>query len=269
MARYVKGYDKDAGRKVVEQFRAATGQSRGAPNFLDFTYDIFKSEDGEYSARYYDPKNRLKNEDFKRPTGEIGPDGKPIVEDALRVAKLDVNGNPLIINGEVQYEYTVGYGQVSPDTARPAPLTVKPTSSTNFKRPYTVAAGWERYPRQGAAGDGALGTLTVLFRDGTLWNYYDVDRSFWIKFRGSISKGEYINRHSPSPELTTKYRNGPADVSQINEETRQLIYTEARASQYRYATKRSYTYTNKATGAKRKVGPGAVPRSAQNRRKKS
>lgn len=265
MARFFKGYDKDAGRRATEDFRRATGQQRGTPLFLDSPGDIRK---GTFESRYYNPKTGLKNEDFQRPTGEIGPDGKPITEDALRRVKRDVNDNPLVINGEIQYEYTTGYGQVSPDSARPAALTVRPTSSTNSRRPYTVAAGWERYPQQsGAAGDNK-GTLTVLFRDGTLWNYYDVDRSFWIKFRGSISKGEYINRNSPNPELTTNYSNGPADTSQVSEQTRALIYTEARATQYRYATKRSYTYTNKATGERRKVGPGAVPKGAQRRRKK-
>jgi hypothetical protein len=244
MARYFKGYDKDSGRRAIEEFRRATGQQRGTPSIVSLPFDIREEGDDDISLRYYNPKEA------------------PFLLDENGKQILDEKGQPL-------RDYKVAFDAVGPDNARPAALTVRPTSSTNFKRPYTVAAGWERYPQQSGAAADNLGTLTVLFRDGTLWNYYDVDRSFWIKFRSSISKGEYINKHAkPSPELTTNYRNGPADTSQVSEQTRQLIYTEARATQYRYATKRSYTYTNKATGERRKVGPGAVPKSAQRRRKK-
>jgi hypothetical protein len=231
MARYFKGYDDDARRRILEQYRKGTG-ARNLPKLTDLVYgdaDVDKqysrevrwNEDGELEPRYYRPKD---------------PD--EILED-------------------------FDFSNVSPDSARPAPLTVIPTTSTNFKRPYTVAAGWERYPKQSGARQDNLGTLTTLFRDGTLWNYYDVDYAFWIKFKQSISKGEFINKNSPNPELTLKYRHGPADTSQVSENTRALIYTVSRTAQYQFASKRKYTYTNKLTGERREVGPGAVKKSAK------
>lgn len=247
MARYFRGYDSDARRRILEQYRQGTG-ARNLPRLTDpifadergYSQEVKFGPDGELEARYYKPKNT-----------EDTPVRQPYL-----VYNSETGEN------EVEYD-AIGFDSVSPDNARPAALTVVPTSSTNYKRPYTVAAGWERYPRQSGAATDNKGTLTVLFRDGTLWNYYDVDRSFWIKFRTSISKGEYINRNSPSPELTRNYANGPADVTAVSEETRQIIYTVARSSQYTYATKRSYKYTNKIDGSTRRVAPGAVPRSAQ------
>lgn len=249
MARYFKGYDADARRRLLEQYRQGTG-TRNLPRLTDpifadeqgYSQELKYNAEGEIEARYYRPKN---------------------VEDTpVRQPYMGVN--PETGDEELQYN-AIDFDSVGPDNARPAALTVVPTSSTNYKRPYTVAAGWERYPRQSGAASDNLGTLTVLFRDGTLWNYYNVDRSFWVKFRTSISKGEFIAKDAPSPDLTRNYPNGPADASRVSEQNRQLIYTIARASQYRFATKRKYTYTNKLTNERRTVKPGAVPRSAQNK----
>jgi hypothetical protein len=245
MARYFKGYDDDARRRILEQYRKGAN-TRSLPSLTDsvfeddqgYNQELRYNSDGDLVAKYYNPKGA-------RPL--LDPQGQQVTND----------------NNEAQFDFQVDFQSVSPDSARPAKLTVVPTTSTNFKRPYTVAAGWERYPRQSGAGLDNLGTLTTLFRDGTLWNYYNVDRSFWIKFKDAISKGEYINKNSPNPQLTLNYINGPADTSQVSESTRALIYTVARTSQYRFASKRKYTYTNKLTGEKREVGPGAVKKSAK------
>lgn len=166
-------------------------------------------------------------------------------------------------NPKEDTDFRVDFDEITPDNARPAPLTVRPTATTNYKRPYTVAAGWERYPRQSGPASTNLGTLTTLFRDGTLWNYYDVDRSFWIKFKDSFSKGQFINKHATNPELTNSYRNGPADLSGVNQHTRDMIYAEARVAQYRYVSKRKFTYTDKATGDRRTLAAGRVSKTAQ------
>jgi hypothetical protein len=247
MAKYFKGYDADARRRLLEQYRQGTG-TRNLPRLTDpifadeqgYSQEVRYNAEGELEARFYKPKNT---------------DETPVRQPFMAV-------NPETGEEELQYN-ALDFDSVGPDNARPAALTIVPTSSTNYKRPYTVAAGWERYPRQSGASSDNLGTLTVLFRDGTLWNYYDVDRSFWVKFRTSISKGEFIAKDLPSADLTRNYRNGPADVSRVSEQNRQLIYTIARASQYRFSTKRAYKYTNKATGERRTVKPGAVPKSAQ------
>ena len=103
-----------------------------------------------------------------------------------------------------------------------AGLTDVPTSTTNFKRPRTVAAGWS--PNE---DDFQLGTVTVVFRDGTPYNFYDVPRSVWIKFHNSISKGRpYLNKTWP-----LEYKHGPADTSSLPEGVQQMVYTVARTSQ--------------------------------------
>jgi hypothetical protein len=64
----------------------------------------------------------------------------------------------------------------------PADLTYDPTKTTNEQRPRTLRAGYDRR-RQ---------TLTVEFRDGTLWNYYGVTYQMYTAFKASPSPGRYI-----------------------------------------------------------------------------
>lgn len=170
---------------------------------------------------------------------------------------IDIDGNEVV-------DYRVDFDTVEADSATPARLTVVPTTSTNASKPYTVAAGWARYPQQSVAYESSLGTLTCLFRDGTLWNYYNVEYSFWIRFSGSISKGQYINVNSKNAELTKNYQNGPADISGVDQRTLNLMYTTARRIQLNSASKRAYTYTNASTGEKRRAEAGTVvPKRAQ------
>ena len=80
------------------------------------------------------------------------------------------------------------YEEVStPEDARDgsytARLTLKPTSTTNPARPRTVAAGYDR----------KLFVLTVVFPDGTWYNYYDVPENMWQEFKNSESKGRYMH----------------------------------------------------------------------------
>ena len=76
----------------------------------------------------------------------------------------------------------------TPDYARNgswwANITQSPTYTTNPERPRTLGAGYDvtRY------------ILTVQFRDNTLYNYYDVPPHIWEQFRGSSSKGKYMQR---------------------------------------------------------------------------
>jgi hypothetical protein len=106
----------------------------------------------------------------------------------------------------------------------PARLTDVPTSSTNVKKPRTVAAGY----------DAARGVLTVMFRDGTLWNYYNISKDEWIKFHSAISKGNpYINR-----EFLSKPQ-GLADLSGISDDFLSQLQLMARSSQFRYKSRRA------------------------------
>lgn len=98
-----------------------------------------------------------------------------------------------------------------------------PTSTSNPERPRTLAAGYSKQ-RQ---------VLTVMFRDGTVYNYYEVDEDEWDLFHSNVSKGEVI-----STFLDAKPR-GPADTSDFPLEIRQQVALLARtqqASQYNLAS---------------------------------
>lgn len=97
----------------------------------------------------------------------------------------------------------------------PAQLTVVPTSSSDTKRPRTVAAGYDS-DRQ---------VLTVVFRDGSWYNYYEVSKTEWQGFKTIVSKGKYIYS-----VLDFKPR-GPATVSGISAQHRKALYGLARAAQ--------------------------------------
>jgi len=59
---------------------------------------------------------------------------------------------------------------------------LRTTTSSNPKKPRTLKAGY----------DYRTETLTVVFRDGTWWNYYDVPHYLWEGFVLSPSKGSYL-----------------------------------------------------------------------------
>jgi hypothetical protein len=100
----------------------------------------------------------------------------------------------------------------------PAPISVVPTSTTNPERPRTVAAGY----------DSTEGKITVVFRDGTYYNYYQVTPVEWQGFKARVSKGRYILSY-----LDSKPR-GPADVGSISAEARRAFYKISRAAQLHY-----------------------------------
>jgi hypothetical protein len=103
----------------------------------------------------------------------------------------------------------------------PAPITVLPTQTTNPKRPRTVAAGYKRDKGQ------RLGIITVIFRDGTYYNYYEVSRDLWLQFKFAKSKGVFIRQY-----LDSKPR-GYADISYIDANAQLLRYKIARTNQIR------------------------------------
>ena len=100
----------------------------------------------------------------------------------------------------------------------PAQLTVVPTSTTNPDRPRTVAAGYDEDEEK----------ITVVFRDGTFYNYYEVSPSEWAAFKSRVSKGQYIYKY-----LDFKPR-GLADVSEISATARKAFYKLSRSSQIHY-----------------------------------
>ena len=121
-------------------------------------------------------------------------------------------------NGEYGYTYNNNSpNAIDPraDNNAPAPITYMPTSTTDPARPRTVAAGWDRKRR----------VLTVVFRDGTFYNYYEVDAGTWNNFKTAYSKGHFIIAF-----LDDKPR-GIADVTSMNNNMREALYRLSRTGQ--------------------------------------
>jgi hypothetical protein len=135
-----------------------------------------------------------------------------------------------VINANQTLEYydpTTGgnYNNLAPlegaqdgEEESPAELTLVPTSTTNPERPRTVAAGYDKIDNK----------ITVVFRDGTFYNYYQVTPIEWQAFKARVSKGRYIYNY-----LDSKPR-GPADVAGISATARKAFYRLARGSQVHY-----------------------------------
>jgi hypothetical protein len=132
----------------------------------------------------------------------------------------------------------------------PAPLSIIPTSSMNYKRPRTVAAGYDRKRE----------VLTVVFRDGTFYNYHDVKATTWSSFKAAYSKGRFILRYLDS------HPHGLADMGSVPTYARETLYRIARTNQI------FFEYDNRATKTGGKVGrdkqkQGLIPLSKANKQK--
>jgi hypothetical protein len=109
-------------------------------------------------------------------------------------------------------------------TNGPAPITQRPTSTSNPRRPRTVAAGYDRDKK----------VLTIVFRDGTFYNYYEVSEYMWNTFKMLPSKGAYIKRY-----LDKKPR-GEADLSFATKQAQELLYRVSRTNQILYQGNEMY-----------------------------
>jgi len=129
----------------------------------------------------------------------------------------------------------------------PAPLTLVPTSTTNPSRPRTVAAGYDEDEEK----------LTVVFRDGTFYNYYEVDASEWQAFKANRSKGAVIYRM-----LDFKPR-GEATMSSLSKQAQQAFYRYSRGFQLaqngKGAGQTKTTYKTNAQFARAKKQSGKNP----------
>lgn len=111
-----------------------------------------------------------------------------------------------------------------------------PTSSTNYSRPRTVAAGY----------DASRQTMTVVFRDGTFYNYYEVTPAEWAAFYASYSKGKpWLNRKSKSQAVDGLFINKPrgyaGDMSNLDPQIAQALYRVARTQQVKTQPKQGRT----------------------------
>ena len=86
---------------------------------------------------------------------------------------------------------------------------MSPTSTTNPVKPRTLAAGYNAKTQ----------VLTVVFRDGTWWNYYDVPLDIWDGFRQAESKGKFLQ----SSGLDHWGSMGPANLSGMTQGQRATL----------------------------------------------
>jgi hypothetical protein len=130
-----------------------------------------------------------------------------------------------------------------------------PTSSTNYSRPRTVAAGYDPY-RQ---------VMTVVFRDGTFYNYYEVTPSEWEAFHASYSKGKpWLNPKNSKQGFDglflSKPRGDAGDMSAVDPEIRAALWRVAKSWQETTKPKPGRTYQ---TVEGMKVRNNLKPRAAK------
>ena len=112
--------------------------------------------------------------------------------------------------GDAHYE-TIDTDEDSHDTVMddsPARISVYVTSTTNPNRPRTIRAGYD-FKRM---------VMTVVFFDGTWWNYYGVERAEWQGFKESPSKGRWLhqNGYNNRDVGTSAGQMGPAGIGSIS-----------------------------------------------------
>jgi hypothetical protein len=186
-------------------FLGGLASATTARNIAQGQYEIFHDllyeddfEDGEFlhqynAGFYYNPDNRTSGRKTRSRKYDVGPTFRGVALPASALVDL-------------------------------------PTSTSNWKRPRTVAAGYE-YDEESD-----LGTVTVVFRDGTFYNYYDVPSSVWVQFHASFSKGPMLNRASSKGKQAQDgkllaYKHGPADMSQLSQRAQEFLYRVARTVQ--------------------------------------
>lgn len=169
------------------------------------------------TMRYYNPQTQA--EAAKRnQAGEAVFYGEDVYYIDAQGNFVDRSSGRKYYDEDLDTGETVIPGEKGPqfgESDAPAPLSLVPTSTTNPERPRTVAAGYDR----------ERSVLTVVFRDGTYYNYYEVSVSEWQDFKRRVSKGQYIYQY-----LDYKPR-GPANVSALPSYARSALYKLTRSMQ--------------------------------------
>lgn len=148
-----------------------------------------------------------------RATGDDGLWDEYWEDDQEGYAYQNLAGSSVTVGGQTYVR--PGTAVTSGRGRQPAPISLVPTSTINPDRPRTVAAGYDE-SRQ---------VLTVVFRDGTFYNYYEVDRAMWDQFKAVQSKGRYI-----AANLDAQPR-GTANMSKSPTFAREQLYRVARTGQ--------------------------------------
>ena len=207
------GFDEEATLAIYRQM----GQE-GSRGFVSpFVSLPVAAADAEFSAEAYEAIAILGYEEDRQGNMKLDSRGRPTA-DALSMTSEAME---YFDYDDAGFEYRNRARQFGafPMTGKraqgPAPLTLVPTSTTAPERPRTVAAGYDKN-RQ---------VLTVVFRDGTYYNYYKVEASVWQRFKQVKSKGKFIK------DVLDFYNRGVADVDQVPQYAREALYRVTRTSQ--------------------------------------
>ena len=182
-----------------------TASSKGSFNRIS---DIMFDDD--QSMDYYNPTNYGNWAGEKYQTADGLAPGRSVYE----IIDFNQNMNADQLDNPANWRIP-GFQPDEMEDTSPADITVVPTSTTNPERPRTVAAGYDEDEEK----------LTVIFRDGTFYNYYEVSGGEWAAFKANRSKGAIIARM-----LDFKPR-GPADVSSLSKKAQQAFYRYSRGAQ--------------------------------------
>ena len=119
---------------------------------------------------------------------------------------------------EDEDEYEIADGDVKPEgelpyEGIPETMQLKATYTSNPARPRTLRAGYD--PKNQ--------TMTVVFRDGTWWNYYDVPEDVWSEFKAAKSKGEYLWNNGFDNRNGGIYAYGATDMSLLSRHQKVML----------------------------------------------
>jgi len=208
---------------------AVTASSKASFNKIsDIMFDDSQSMD------YYNPTN------YGNWAGEVYQTADGLAPGRSTYEIIDFNQNMNVDQLDNPANWKIpGFQPDEMEDTSPADITLVPTSTTNPQRPRTVAAGYDEYEEK----------LTVIFRDGTFYNYYEVTGGEWAAFKANRSKGAII-----ASMLDFKPR-GPADVSSLSKQAQQAFYRYSRGAQIHQKGKASgQTKTTYKTIAQSKRG---------------
>jgi len=205
-----------------------TAASKGSFNeFLDLSND-------ESILSYYNPQS-FRTAQSRNQAGEAIATG---IDTGL--GYFDAAGNPVDRSSYRQsYDEDEDTGELiipgikgpqADEGTAPAPISMVPTSTSNPERPRTVGAGY----------DSARQVLTVIFRDGTFYNYYEVNTNEWSAFKSTKSKGVYIY------SVLDYHPRGPASTNDVSPKVRENLYRIARAVQVQKRGRNFYAERKKA-----------------------
>ena len=190
--------------------------------------------DTSQSMDYYNPKK------YSNWAGEVYQTDEGTGPDRSTYELIDFNSTMNVQQLDNPSNWRIpGFQPDELEDDSPADITLVPTSTSNPQRPRTVAAGYDEEEEK----------LTVIFRDGTFYNYYEVDGNEWAVFKANRSKGAVI------AQLLDFKPRGPANVSSLSKAAQRAFYRFSRGAQVasngkaKGQTKATYkAYSQKSAG---------------------